>query len=335
MASIQKHATGYRAQITILGHRESGVFKTKREAESWAARRETEIRSAKNAITGSKFTLLEALRRYADNESSTKRGERWEVVRLKAFESHELMPVKKKIGDVTTSDLADWRDLRLKKIKPSSVLREINLLGSVFEAARLEWKWIDKNPVRDLRKPPSPPHRDVTISRSQIKLMLREFGYKRQVRSVTEAVAHCFLVALRTGMREGELCELTWDRVHDGYCRLPMTKNGKVREVPLTPKALATIEKMRGFDPVYVFGVKAQTLGTLFTRTRKRAGLSGFTFHDSRHTAATWIAGRMQSKGIPAQQAVFDMCKMFGWTKIDQALVYYNAKASDIAKRIT
>jgi len=43
----------------------------------------------------------------------------------------------------------------------------------------------------------------------------------------------------------------------------------------------------------------------------------------------------MQSNGIAEQQAVFGLCKMSGWTKIDQALVYYNASAADIAKRIT
>jgi integrase len=335
MASIQKHKKGYRAQISILGTRDSSVFPTKREAESWAARRETEIRADAKTPAGSKHTLLNALHRYAENESATKRGERWEILRLKAFESHNL-PINKKIGEVGTDDLAAWRDTRLKTVKPATVLREINLLGSVFEAARREWKWIDKNPVRDLRKPSSPAHREVVITPKQIRQMLRSLGYVRgQVRSVSQAVACCFLVALRTGMRASELCNLTWDRVHNGYCTLPMTKNGKARDVPLTPKALAIIRSMDGFDPVRVFGITPQTLDALFRRARGRAELTGFTFHDSRHTAATWIAGRMQSKGIAAQQAVFDLCKMFGWTKIDQALVYYNASAADIAKRIT
>lgn len=334
MASIQKHKSGWRVQISVLGVRESGVFKTKREAESWAARRETEIRDAPKVLAGSKHTLKDALRRYAENESTTKRGERWEILRLKAFESHNL-PITTKIGDIGTNDLAVWRDYRLKTVAPATVLREINLLGSVFEAARREWKWIDKNPMRDLRKPSSPAHREVVITRKQIRMVLRELGYQGQARTVSQAVACCLLLALRTGMRAAELCGLTWDRVHDGYCTLPMTKNGKARDVPLTPKALAIIELMRGFDPVRVFGVTTQTLDALFRRARVRAGLDGFTFHDSRHTAATWIAGRMKSNGIAAQQAVFDLCRMFGWTKIDQALVYYNAKASDIAKRIT
>ena len=83
-----------------------------------------------------------------------------------------------------------------------------------------------------------------------------------------------------------------------------------------------------------VFGLPPQTLDALFRKYRARAGLSGFTFHDARHTAATWIAGRMNSSGIPAQQALLDMCKAFGWSDTSRALTYYNPSAADIARRM-
>jgi integrase len=335
MASIQKIGASWRVQIAIRGIRENKSFPTKREADAWAARRETEIRTVNNTPLGTRHTLLDALRKYADEVSPTKRGERWEMLRLNAFEQHAL-PLKKPINKIVPEDLAAWRDSRAKVVQPGTILREISLLSAVLESARREWRWIDQNPLRDVRKPKEPKHRKTLISRPQLKRMLRQMGYvKNKVRTITQAVACCLLLALRSGMRAGELCELTWDRVHDGYCKLVKTKNDTERDVPLTPKARAIIEQMRGFETELVFGLKAQTLDALFRRARERAGLSGFTFHDSRHTAATWIAGRMQSNGIAAQQAVFDLCKMFGWTKIDQALVYYNASAADIAKRIT
>ena len=61
---------------------------------------------------------------------------------------------------------------------------------------------------------------------------------------------------------------------------------------------------------------------------KARAGLSGFTFHDTRHTAATWI-------GRSVKLQLLELCKMFGWTSTTRALVYYNPKAVDIAQRIT
>ncbi|HZZ11382.1 MAG TPA: integrase, partial [Paraburkholderia sp.] len=44
MASITPYKDGWRAQISVLGERDSGTFRTQREAKAWAAAREHEIR---------------------------------------------------------------------------------------------------------------------------------------------------------------------------------------------------------------------------------------------------------------------------------------------------
>ena len=121
------------------------------------------------------------------------------------------------------------------------------------------------------------------------------------------------------------MCGLTWDRVHTDYARLLTTKNGTPRDVPLTARAYRAIELMRGWDNTLVFGLNARVLDTVFRRAREKAGLSGFTFHDSRHTAATILAPRMD---------VLDLAKMFGWKNVNQSMVYYNPTASQIKSRI-
>lgn len=325
MASITAYKSGYRVQVSVGGTRDSSIFRTEREAKSWGARRETELRTNAKNPPQSPHTLRDALRRYAENESLTKRGKRWELLRLHAFESHKL-PLDKPVGSVGTDDLAAWRDDRLKSVKGSTLLREATLLGCVFEAARREWKWIDTNPIRDMRKPADSPHRTAIITPSQIRLMLRQFKYGPPVRSVTQAVGCCFLVGLRTGMRAGELCGLRWDQVHDGYCILPMTKNGKSRQVPLTPKAMKVINRMRGFDSVLVFGIKVQTLDALFRKERVRAGLEGFRFHDARRTAATRIAKQVD---------VLMLCRIFGWSDPKMAMVYYSPTAAEMLRQLT
>jgi integrase len=333
MASITKHKKGYRAQVYVHGTRDSAVLRTKREAETWAAARETELRNEEQKPNEKKFTLGDALRRYATEVSPTKRGARWEQIRLAAFE--RTLPIDTAIGNVTTEALGAWRDERLRTVSPGSVLREINIIASVFETAIREWGWLTVNPVRNMRKPRQPDHRDVIIKWGQIKTMLRSFGYRPRARiaTISQCAALAFMVALRTGMRAGEICNLLWSDVHEGYCNLRTTKT-KPRQVPLTTKTTRLFRKMQGFDADRVFGMKPQTLDVLFRRYRERAGLSGFTFHDSRHTAATWIAARMSSSGVTAQQAVLDMCKIFGWTNTSQALTYYNPKISDITRRL-
>ena len=324
MSSVTKTKTGYRAQVYVKGVRDSQVFRTKREAESWGAARETELRTENKKPIGTKYTLKAALERYALEISPTKRGNKWEQVRIKAFIRDENLSASRLLGNFTPDELGKWRDARLAATSPGTVIRECSLLGGVFEVARREWRWIAENPMRDVRKPKSPEHRTTVITSSQIRKMLRALQYGGQVRSITQSVAVCFLLALRTGMRAGELTGLNWDCVRSDYVILPITKT-KPRDVPITKKAARLLEKMKGFDSTSVFALKKETLDALFRRARVRAGLEGFTFHDSRHTAATWLAPRMD---------ILDLCKMFGWANPAQAMTYYNPSASQIAARI-
>ena len=82
------------------------------------------------------------------------------------------------------------------------------------------------------------------------------------------------------------------------------------------------LNKMRDYDPVLIFGLTPSTLDANFRKYRERAGLEGFTFHDSRHTAATMLSRKLD---------VMDLCRMFGWTNTSMALKYYNPTASSIA----
>jgi integrase len=329
MASIQKRGAGYRAFVLVHGKRESKTFRLRREAEIWAAGRESEARH--ESTPSETHSLAEALIRYRDEVTPSKRGERWERIRIDHF--LRLFPVDLPLAKLTPAMLAEWRNARLKDVSAGTVRREFTLLSAVLETARKEWQWVRENPVRDVRMPPEPKHRERVISCREIRAMLKAMNYTGAVQTVSDAVAVAFLVALRTGMRAGELCNLRWDDVHEGYCHLPTSKTG-ARDVPLTPKALRLIERMRRWDRDLVFAVQSRTLYTLFRRYRAKAGLSGFTFHDARHTAATWIVGRMRANGIPAQQAILDLCKVFGWTNTSRALTYYNPSAADIARRI-
>lgn len=155
--------------------------------------------------------------------------------------------------------------------------------------------------------------------------MLRQLEWRRGgVRSVSQAVAACFVLVLQTGMRAGELCALTWGNVKPDHCVVAAGKTGK-RIVPLTPASIKTLARLKGWDSGLVFGLQSQTLDTLFRRARDRAGLAGFTFHDSRHTAATRLAQRLH---------VLDLCKVFGWRNTARAMTYYNPKAGDLARRM-
>lgn len=327
MAKPHKTAQGtWRVQFMVRGQRFGGTFATAREANEFKARETARAMAVASGRAGTVYTLQQALRRYADEVSPTKRGHAKELIRLAAFEkpAHGL-PIGRRLADVTTADLAAWRDARLRVNARGSVLRDMTLLGSVFEVARREWQWIDTNPMRDVGRPGNPDHREVVITGLQIRRMLRAMGHGRgPVRSVAQSVAVCFLVALSTGMRAGELCALRWADVHADFVRLRTSKTGKGRDVPLSGYARRQLARMRGFDPVLVFGLAAQSLDANFRKYRARAGLRGFTFHDARHTAATRLA---MSRKVDALQ----LCRIFGWKNPKQAMTYFNPTASELA----
>ncbi len=326
MASIQKYVSGYRAFVYVKGTRDSATFRTRREAEAWASRRETELRDTQALTPGERTTLGDVLARYSREVSPLRRGKRWEQLRLDRMAREEL-PIDLPVAKLQPEHIAAWRDRRASIVAAGTVIRELGLLGAVLEHARTEWRLLTANPARDVKKPRAPDHREVVIGRAQIKGMLQALNYRPgcKIKEVRQAVAVCFLVALRTGMRAGELCGLTWARVLDDHCVLPVTKTVP-RKVPLEPSAKRLLERMRGWDAESVFGLTPNTLDALFRKYRDKAGLSGFTFHDARHTAATWLSPRLD---------VLDLCKMFGWSNTKQALTYYNPQAGDIAKRLS
>lgn len=328
MAEPKKTAQGtWRIIIEVRGVRDSKTLPTRREAIAWRDARVAELRAAHVLPLSDKHTLRDALRQYARDVSPNRSGRRAELIRLEAFE-RQALPLDVPMGRITTQHLAAWRDSRLAVNAKGSVLRDISLLGAVLETARREWGWLQVNPLADMRKPSQPPHRERVVAGHELRAMLRALGHDargHKVRTVSQAVGLCALLAVSTGMRAGELCGLTWAHVHAAHVHLPKTKNGDTRDVPLSKPARRIIERMRGWDADLVFGLKAQTLDAMWRKYRQRAGLQGFTFHDLRHTAATQMAKKLH---------VLELCKVMGWRRTDQALTYFNPKAADLAARL-
>jgi integrase len=327
MATISRLPSGrWRAQIKTKGVRESESFPTRQLANRWATEREAQLEHELAAGPERTRTLAAVLIRYRDEVTPGKRGARVERTRIDALIRHYPGLVSMTLAALTPERLGQWRDERLGEVKPATVARYMTVLTAAIEHARREWRWLKTNPMRDVRRPGATPHRERTIHWREIRGMLKAAGYSRsRCRTMTEATARAMLFAIRSGMRAGEICALTWADVRDDYVVLHRSKLGEGRHVALSRGARRTIESMRGWHPIEVFGLRPQTMDALFRKLRDAAGLTGFTFHDTRHTAATMLARKLD---------VLDLCKMFGWKNTTRALTYYNPTASDIARRL-
>jgi integrase len=237
MASFRKRGQTWRAELYVDGQRDSRTFRTKAEAVAWANMREAEL-------TGKALpdhTLHDALRRYAREVAPTHKGERWEIVRCRKMEGHRI--AGKRLAALTAADLSAWRDERLRDVSGASVRREMTLLRSVLEVARREWGWLRVNPLGDVKRPASPASRKRRISQDEIERITLALGYDGGVpQNASQRVALAFLFAIETAMRSGEIVGLRWQDLGDKLARLPMTKNGDAREVPLNAEAREIID---------------------------------------------------------------------------------------------
>jgi integrase len=320
MAAPKKVGSKWQHRVMVDGRRTSGTFDTKAAALAWEAEQRVATPKGKLGLTK---TCTDAFEKYELEVSKTKRGYRWEALRLAAMAASDLGKVR--MADLDTTHIVAWRDDRLRSVAPGSVTREMNLLSHVFSVARKEWKWISESPTTDVARPKAPPARNRLIAQSEIEAICLALGWRHDVVGVApttkqQRIALAFLFAIETAMRAGEICGLQAGDVSDRVARLHMTKNGLPRDVPLSARAVEIWEMVPDG-----FGVTTATLDAMFRVARTRAKIEGMTFHDTRHEAITRLAKKLH---------VLDLARMVGHSDIRQLQTYYNETAADIAKRL-
>lgn len=318
MANLRKRGKRWRAEVYRHGVRESRSFDTKAQAAAWALQREAEV----TGRTRPRRTLGDALARYQRDVTPSKAGAKWELLRLGKWTHHPVANIP--LQSLSTADLVDWRDDRLKRVASSTVNREMNLMRSVLEIARREWQWLDDNPMRDVRRPRNPPPRRRRISQREIERLCMALGYTwpEAPTTLSHQVALMFLLAIETAMRAGEILSLNKSTIHlaDRYVDLPRTKNGDARKVPLSADAVRTLRWLPDG-----FSVHPGTRDTLFRRARNAAKIPNLHFHDSRAEAIWRLSKKLD---------VLQLARMIGHRDIRSLMFYYDESPTDTAKRL-
>jgi integrase len=321
MAAFKQLASGnWQAQVRKAGKRLSNTFPTKKAAKDWAAREEYLAVNAKPV--GSTMLVRDVFDRYANEVSVLRKGVKFETLRLASFGRDKLGSIK--IADLKPADIADWRDRRLLDVMPASVAREMNIISGVMTVARKEWGLLSSNPVSDVRKPKKPPPRDRVATDSEVMALALSAG--SDLKFTTARVFHAFLFACETAMRAGEIVALTWEHVDldRRVAHLITTKNGHPRDVPLSTEAVRLLKALPEADPV--FEITSAQADALFRKIRIRAAIEGLTFHDSRRTATTKLAKKLD---------VLELAKMTGHRDLKILLnTYYKADAADVARKL-
>jgi integrase len=308
MASIEKRVAdngdiSYRVKVRLKGYpTQSATFQRLTDAKKWAQHTEAAIREGRHFKTAEakKHTLSDLVDRYVKDILPSKPKQ------LKD-QSLQLGWFKAEIGaytlaDITPAVITQCRDKLLAEINskgkirtPATVVRYMAALSHAFSIAVNEWQWLEDSPIRKVKKPKE--------SRGRVRF-LDDNERERFLRACKESsntwLYPCVIVALSTGMRQGELMGLKWTDVNlkDGFIILHETKNGDRRRVPLSGHALELLRehaKVRRLDTDLLFPGKTHKnkpidLRKPFETALKVAGITDFHWHDLRHCTASYLA---------------------------------------------
>lgn len=318
MAYIRKYRDKWRAEVQRHGHRATQVTDTKREAQAWALKTEAEL----DALKGSGGeTFGSAVEKYLTSVSKDKADPAWEKRRFDAF--MEYFQPETKIASITTAKLGEWRDWRLTgdadhpPVTGGTVLREINLLRHLFSLARDEWKWIATSPFTGLRMPEDNDPRTQVWRWQQIKRVLRANRDGK-----TAEVIKAFRIALHTALRLKEVLEGRYDPARRvmllGGATRTKGDGKKLVEVPVPRRAAKLFPA--------TFTVGPNEASALFCKLCDQLLIEDLTFHDTRATALTLLARRMD---------VMTLARISRHKDLNLLLkTYYRESADDISARI-
>ena len=199
---------------------------------------------------------------------------------------------KKRLDEIKQQDVAQWlADKRAGGLAPASVEKIRTMFSRSFVLA-MQWELFDRNPVKDIPRTKfnNARERYLTSEEAERLRLACECSSNTQLK-------HIVGLLLLTGARKSELLNAEWQHIdlEKRSWRLPMTKNGRGRHVPLSQPALDIIKQLPKFDDCPYLLPNPQTLKPYtdikraWQEARKLAGLSDLHLHDLRHSAASFM----------------------------------------------
>jgi len=191
----------------------------------------------------------------------------------------------KKVTEIRKVDVQDFITKRALKASKATVRKEYRCLSHMLSLA-VDWEILPSNPAYRIKTAKPPAGRVRYLQPGEVKALL--FACPVWLRPIVG-------IAVSTGMRRGEILGLRHldADLDGGRVLLPQTKNNDSRVVYLNQAAklaLGSAMKQDGPSHALIFdGVCADYVGQCFRKAVKDTGIVDFTFHDLRHTFASWL----------------------------------------------
>ena len=300
----KKGDLSYRVEVRLKGFPpQRATFKRLTDARKWGQHTEAAIREGRYFKTAEsrKHTFAELVDRFVSDTLPTKssHASKTQKAQMLWWKGQLGSYV---LGDVTPALITECRDKLLSEVTrtgrlrtPATVVRYMAALSHAFTVCINEWGWMEDNPIRKVKKPVEPRGRVRFLSDEERERLLKACNESENV-----YLYPVVLLAISTGMRQGEIMNLSWGSIDLNSKRITLndTKNGEIRVVPLVGKSLDVIteySKVKRIDTQLLFPSKVDATKPIDLRAPwsdvlKISGIENFRFHDLRHTAASYLA---------------------------------------------
>ncbi|MFA5780106.1 MAG: tyrosine-type recombinase/integrase [Elusimicrobiota bacterium] len=251
---------------------------------------------------------------YSQNHKSKGTYERDRTVINSFFKIFDLSFCK-----IKPIHIEEYINNRIKaKKKHSTINREFTVLKAMFNKA-IHWGYISQNPAKNIKKLPDTTKklpRFLTID--EIKMVLAECS------SWLYNIVVCLIL---TGMRVGELINLTWNDINFKQQRIHIqSKDGwtpktyEIRTIPMHPMVIDILKKLPK-NTKYVFTspeghklIGGNLQKRYFKKITNKLGLKDATIHTLRHT----FASHLVMKGVD----ILTVSKLLGHSDIKTTMIY-------------
>lgn len=344
MARYLKRGDNWYVTVSHKGKRYYKTLPTKPAAVAWATQKKAELTSpTAHEIVASEWTVDMLLDRYIKEVHPHRPFARSKMSTIKLTAEHFTdIP----ISSLTPEHIFQYAERRRAGYKgrapigKATLNQQLTYLAQMIEHARTLWGVdLPSNAARDALSALSKiglvggsKHRDRRVAPHEL-ISLLEIAEEHR----SGWMAPMIRLAVETGMRQSEICELKWEHVDFEASTIfikdrkhPTEKKGNDQTIPVSEAALdvlrewgiGTAHRGRVFPDVKL----ASSVSDRFAVVREKAGIEDLHFHDLRHEAIS----RFFEKGLQIQE----VARISGHKDWKQLLRYTQLTAESLVSKL-
>jgi len=253
-----------------------------------------------------------------------------------------------RLDHITPKMIEKWQtDALAKGLKPTSINRALNPLRAIMTIA-VEKEYLEIHPlkrcknlsVQDDMKERYLSAEEETRLRNQLEKRNQEKSIRLppdDERIYADHIMPIILVALNTGMRRGEIFQLTWDNVSFKNNIITVTadtaKSSRKRYINMNKETQRVLEDWNIYSsrvglvfPNPATGKSLVEIKSMWVNILKDAGIDNFRFHDLRHT----FASNLVMKGAP----LYMVQKLLGHSTLEMTMRYAHLSPDSTAQAV-